>query len=782
MWILPRRSPAFLLLFALTGFAALAPLRAEEDERPWTEQAFLGLSVRDAPTGLVVGWVAPGPLGGRGFESTSGIRRGDNVVSLDGRSFDRAGFEAHLRTLAPGTRVELVTRRAPGAQAESAVPRGGPGGEEVRRRVVLGSRDQWSGTIGRGLSGRLVPEVGPGAFEALVLEAAAEVGARAGREGIGGGLDALLTHLRSVQEDALDTNSLPAVVQAFRQPLRLDAIEAGIATLANEARGGDLKAVAAWIRGVLDLPSEDAQIEEVMGTSLEGMPSAVRAGLATWAAQHLDDERAQTQRRQAERLLRTLRTDFYLYDEHADQHVEAIREIGPRVESLLFLSLALLRVAPADWRARAQANAYGEALADIPPEVRAVVPEGDILWHGRDVHRRIVVVGGPGPNRYDMSALGAVYDVGGNDHYDYGTRAADTHVPLQLVIDLAGDDVHESTGNFQGPATGVFGLSVLEDHAGNDTYRSRAGFSLAAGLCGIGLLIDHAGNDTYENLGDGAGWSQGAGFWGAGLLIDRAGHDVYRAEKLAQGIGGPRGVGAILDSQGKDLYVANGPTFGSAYGTPAVYLGMSQGFGFGVRGYAAGGVGAIYDYAGNDRYEAGEFSQAGGYYWGLGILHDLRGSDLYHGNRYGQAFAAHQAVGLLVDDAGDDTYWSMTAASQGGTWDESIGLLLDRAGNDSYRCDGLGQGGASMQALALLIDLGGDDRYAAGGGSTQGQGGGNAYHYDATKIFSFSGLFDLGGGTDSYRSGRTNDTVLGTGEFKEQDPAASTLYGVFVDR
>jgi hypothetical protein len=328
----------------------------------------------------------------------------------------------------------------------------------------------------------------------------------------------------------------------------------------------------------------------------------------------------------------------------------------------------------------------------------------------------------------------------------------------------------------------VFGLSILDDRAGNDVYRSPRAFSIGAGLCGIGILLDHAGNDTYENRGPQAGWSMGVGFYGAGLIVDRAGADVYRGEKLSQGVGGPRGIGMILEGKGKDLYVANGPAFGSAYGTPGVYLGMSQGFGIGVRGYAAGGVGAIYDYDGNDRYEAGEFSQAGGYYWGLGILHDAKGHDVYLGNRYGQAFAAHQAAGILIDDEGDDTYWAMTAACQGGTWDESIGLLLDRQGNDSYRCDGLGQGAASMQAIGLLIDLAGDDRYSAGKGSTQGQGGGNAYHYDATKVFSFSGLFDLGGGHDSYRADRGNDKAVATGSFRPKNPAASNLYGVFVDR
>ena len=185
--------------------------------------------------------------------------------------------------------------------------------------------------------------------------------------------------------------------------------------------------------------------------------------------------------------------------------------------------------------------------------------------------------------------------------------------------------------------------------------------------------------------------------------------------------------------------------------------------------------------SGNDQYIAGEFSQGGGYYFGLGMIRDHAGNDLYHGNRYGQAFAAHQAVGILIDDAGDDTYWSMTAASQSGVWDESITLLLDKAGNDAYRCEGLGIGAASMQAIGIFIDLGGDDRYSANPGATLGQSGGNSYHYDTAGVMSFSGFFDLGGGNDIYPGDRANNQSKSTGSRNEDAPENSGLYGVFVD-
>jgi hypothetical protein len=663
------------------------------------------------------------------------------------------------------------------------VPSGGTGGEPFEVTATLGSREAWAGMVGRGLRGRTIAPPQEGAYEAMILEAAAEVGVRAGQEGIGGGLDALLENLAKVQEDALDPNALPAVVNCFRRPLSVDAVEADVASAVLAAAGGDLATVEALIRHVLDLPDPDTTIREVMGKPTAELDPAEIRSMVRFAGQHLQSyQYGRGERPMMERLLRTLREGVYIYDGEADEHVKTINEVaGSSVDVLLALPLIMLRLAPKAWETRAASLAEGEPADEVPDEVRAVV-EGEIVWYGEDPLGKLAVVGGRGPNRYDMSKVTAVYELGGDDRYDYRAPSEHGAVAMRIVIDLEGNDQHTSAVGFEGPATAVYGFSLLDDRAGNDVYRTDQPFAVASGLMGLGVLLDRAGDDVYEARGEASGWGIGTGFWGAGILVDQSGHDVYHGERYVQGVGGPRGLGLILDMEGKDLYRANGPSFGSVYGTPAVYVGMSQGVGFGVRGYAAGGVGAIYDLAGNDRYEGGEFSQAGGYYFGLGILHDLKGHDLYYGNRYGQAFSAHQAIGILIDDEGDDTYWSMTAASQAGTWDQSIGLLLDRKGNDAYRCDGLGQGGASMQAIALLLDLEGDDRYSGAGASTQGQGGGNSYHYDQDGVFSFSALFDLGGGRDAYSSGRENDTTVATGTYRENKPANSPLYGVFSDR
>jgi hypothetical protein len=214
-----------------------------------------------------------------------------------------------------------------------------------------------------------------------------------------------------------------------------------------------------------------------------------------------------------------------------------------------------------------------------------------------------------------------------------------------------------------------------------------------------------------------------------------------------------------------------------------VFYAMSQGVGFGFRGWDTGGIGILDDESGNDRYEGGEFSQGGAYYFALGILRDRNGRDVYFGNRYSQGFTAHEGLGVLRDDAGDDSYWGMTAATQGGAWDISMSVLLDGAGNDTYRADGLSQGSAAMQAIGWLIDLGGNDHYSGAGTAIQGRGGGNEYHHlESGGVLSWSLLLDMGGGRDFYNGeGRADGKSFATGAANAEAPVHSDLHGLFID-
>lgn len=783
--MLPLLRTAVVLVFflGLGGATIAAPAATSANDDPRAQQPYLGLSVRDSADGPIVGWLSPGPLGGTGFTSRAGILRSDNIVSLNGEAVTTAlDFNRAIARLQPGTEITLILRRSPEADPRGAVPKGGPGGEERTYTVTLADRLSWSGTIGMGLGGRAISPAAEGEFESMILQHARELDVL----DADGGLSALKLHLNDVQSRALDPNSLPAVVKMFTRPLSLDAVEQEIADLIlTPWQSGDTQSSEAprlhpggdwpWslIAGVLDLPDMTDRAD----------PDTHAKSLADIAAHRAEWQAA------AQQLVRTMRRGVNLNDEHTERSLALIRQSPMLVEEVL---PTLAREGRARWT---QMNALIEdvrgraPLAELP-EVLLGAVTGDILHaellKGADGHAGgWLIVGGGGPNTYDMSRIAFVIDLGGDDVYRY---APSEHL-AQIIIDLGGDDLHESLADFSGAATGIFSVSILDSRGGNDVFctggdRADRGthFTIGAGLFGLGILLNHSGDNQYLNLGPGSGWSTGVGFYGAGLIIDLAGNDTYHAEVLSQGVGGPRGFGAIIDAAGDDSYKANGPNFPSAYGTEGVFLSRSQGFGYGVRSYAAGGVGAIYDLAGDDRYEAGEFAQAGGYYFGLGIIRDRRGNDTYIGNRYGQAFAAHQAGGILIDEDGDDTYQSMTAASQSGAWDQCITMLIDRRGNDTYKADGLAQGAAAMQSIAILIDLDGDDRYEGRGRSIQGHSSNDTYHYHTSGVFSFSALFDLGGGDDFYSSKRDNNTREATGQLREDNPAESTLHGIFVDK
>jgi hypothetical protein len=409
----------------------------------------------------------------------------------------------------------------------------------------------------------------------------------------------------------------------------------------------------------------------------------------------------------------------------------------------------------------------------LPPELAGAV-DGTVLTTQRVDELGWIVIGGPGPNRYDMTKIAAVFDPAGDDRYEWGTGV----VGSRLVVDVAGNDVHASSRGadgappLAGPAGAACGVCVIDDFAGNDRYEC-AQNGLGAATFGVGILVDRAGDDTYT----GGAWTVGAAFAGIGAICDLGGSDLYVSEMFSQGCGGPGGAALLLDATGGDRYRADG-TAPSAYETPTVHCSFSQGVGFGYRAGAAGGVGALVDLAGDDRYEGGEFAQGCGYFLSMGILRDSAGRDLYYGNRYAQGTAAHQSFGALLDGAGDDIYWSMTAAGQGAAWDVSVAVLVDGGGDDRYQADGLSQGAAAMQAIGFLSDRAGHDDYRAAGAS-QGSADGNGYHWDTTHCTSVGVLQDRDG-PNRFNAGRADGDRRMTGD--ATSTTGQTQWGVFVTR
>ena len=381
---------------------------------------------------------------------------------------------------------------------------------------------------------------------------------------------------------------------------------------------------------------------------------------------------------------------------------------------------------------------------------------GDLLL-AQHTSYGLVVVGGHGPNSYDLEKGAAlIIDLGGNDTYR-GTIGASPNSDLgnSVVIDLSGNDTYQPAP--LGLATGRAGIGIVIDHSGDDTYRLAPG-SGGVGLAGLGILYDGEGQDIYE----GNRFTQGAAFGGFGLLVDRGGDDRYSSFGYALGFGAPLGVGALIDVSGNDFYECGG-RYPSAYNETDApnahpqdpvfqYDCFGLGTGSGLRVFSkqpaqraqslAGGWGLFIDLDGRDRYRSANFSQGHGYFFGLGVKLDLNGDDEHQAARYGHGTAAHFGVGLNIDYQGKDRYGSKGPFYNGGAaWDGSVALAAD-GGTDSDFYDlptstGLGMG--DLGGWGLFIEEGGADQYAVSRGLGQG-----AEH-------SIGAFFDLEG-RDDYSS------------------------------
>lgn len=377
---------------------------------------------------------------------------------------------------------------------------------------------------------------------------------------------------------------------------------------------------------------------------------------------------------------------------------------------------------------------------DAEEVISRTTPFGRIVIGGRgdDRHRRGQQGADSGTD--DMVAL--MLDLGGNDFYADGigttvNQAGHARIPASFLIDLEGDDAYEATQEGSIGA-GVLGVGVVIDAEGNDRYIGTR-WSQGVGFLGLGVVVDGAGDDRYlvEALG------QGIGAWGAGVVLDHYGDDRYAASRYAQGVGMAGGLGLLADRWGSDEYLCKG-RWPSGYGTAGVFQSWGQGCGVGFRGNASGGLGFLFDGAGADRYEAGNFSQGGGYYFGVGALWDRGVSgDVYIGSRYNQGFAAHQAVGYFQETGGNDAYWTRNAVAPGLAWDECVTSFTDLGGDDLYQGGSFSLGASAHNAISLFYDAQGRDEYRW---ADLAHAGPNDYHGGS----SLSWFLDEGGSDDLY--------------------------------
>lgn len=271
----------------------------------------------------------------------------------------------------------------------------------------------------------------------------------------------------------------------------------------------------------------------------------------------------------------------------------------------------------------------------------------------------------------------------------------------------------------------------LLDTGGDDRHQDDVGATTHPEL-GISLAIDLGGDDHYGYDGhvdrDSGLMADEHGRYAAGDPATSSGAQT-RSRHGRQG-SGRHGIGMLFDlGGGADVYDS---------------LAASQ-------GYAALGVGVLFDDGGRDTYHS-EVASQGSALCGIGILIDLGGDDdRYHVVSSGQGMAGVRGVGVLFDQGGDDDYeadpgpiaaadpdlapqplyWSpqmpgranssmSQGASTGIRWDAAdlffsggIGILRDAAGDDNYRAGLFAQGAGYWQGIGLLSDGGGRDHYDA---------------------------------------------------------------------
>jgi len=333
-----------------------------------------------------------------------------------------------------------------------------------------------------------------------------------------------------------------------------------------------------------------------------------------------------------------------------------------------------------------------------------------------------VVLAGNDKMNLDRSDIGtslASIDIGDAPFLDpLGCNTA-LAPPVSVHIDICGDDIYEGNNSYSSLGSGVLGIGILYDAAGDDIYlgkRRTQGF----GLFGIGILFDKDGNDKYEAELSG----QGCGYFGIGLCFDAAGIDSFYIYGNGQGYGGVGGgIGVLADYAGDDFYKGepSPEIFDMAdYHSKHKINGNGvQGVGFGRRGDMtdghswAGGMGAIVDIGGDDHYLSGNWSLGCAYWFSTGIAYDGAGDDVYESCYFTQGSGAHFCNGILIDEGGHDRHelYETAGAALGFGWDYTNAILVNIGGDDSYMAEMISMGCAEIRSNAFLIDIGGDDSY-----------------------------------------------------------------------
>ena len=358
-----------------------------------------------------------------------------------------------------------------------------------------------------------------------------------------------------------------------------------------------------------------------------------------------------------------------------------------------------------------------------------------------------IIVTGTGQHVFTNEAF-LIIGLGGDNVYSNSAGGANGLAgrPISIVIDLGNNSQFVSKRSFSQGA-GLFGVGILAALGSNCTFQARH-MSQGAGFFGSGILMTGPGKQTLEA----DTFCQGAGMFGTGILWQRGENATCRAAYLSQGFGGMQGVGLLLNSCSNNLYFAGGKY--PCPWLPGHYFSLSQGFGYGLRPYAGGGIGILCDLAGHNHYEADVYGQGASYWYSVGLFLDAAGNNRYDANQYCQGAGIHLSSGALVDWGGNNTF-TAGHICQGAAHDYSVGMLISHAGNNKFTGETTAQGAAINNSFAMLLNHAGTNTYV-GTDPKQSQAAG--HDGEKREYGSIALLLDLGG-HGHYSQGQTNNAI-----------------------
>ncbi|MBN1944744.1 MAG: hypothetical protein JW797_03665 [Bradymonadales bacterium] len=388
-------------------------------------------------------------------------------------------------------------------------------------------------------------------------------------------------------------------------------------------------------------------------------------------------------------------------------------------------------------------------------------------------------------------AVSILLDLAGDDLYGYPPAPDDPHAGSLYPDDGAGraqppdPPISLSTVGRQGSGRGGIGF-LFDLGLGSDRYESLR-MSQGFGLLGVGALVDDgctpAGEDSCQDSFRSEALSQGAGLFGIGVVLLGPTDSLVEGYSLVQGVGGPFGMGLLIDEGGDESYIAwpgdpdhllYPPDELSSLGNHSA----AQGAGIGVPsqdpaagGNLSGGMGWLIDRAGEDSYVAGVMAQGAGYWHGLGVLIDQEGGDDYQGLGYLQGFGHHFGMGLLVDQGGDDSYGFTGTAGRnllGSGEDFGVGMVIEESGADRYHAGSRSLGFGFFNGTGLFFENDGNDGYTLTSADTLGKATlsilGSEPDDNPRREAKTIGLFIEAGGTDTYSGRDLGNPPIGNGQ------------------